>query len=96
MVLMAPAGFVAMLAGWWVTETGRQPWTVYGVLRTVDSVSPVSGQLVLGSLIATVLVYVLVFALGLRFLLKLMSHLPTEDEPGAAPEVAQRSGKGEQ
>lgn len=96
MVLMAPAGFVAMLAGWWVTETGRQPWSVYGVLRTVDSVSPVSGQLVLGSLIATVLVYVLVFALGLWFLLKLMSHLPTEDEPGAAPEVAQRSGKGEQ
>jgi len=96
MVLMAPAGFVAMLAGWWVTETGRQPWTVYGVLRTVDSVSPVSGQLVLGSLIATVLVYLLVFALGLWFLLKLMSRLPTEDEPGAAPEVAQRSGKGEQ
>ena len=60
MVLMAPAGFVAMLAGWWVTETGRQPWTVYGVLRTMDSVSPVSGQLVLGSLIATVLVYLLV------------------------------------
>jgi len=96
MVLMAPAGFVAMLAGWWVTETGRQPWTVYGVLRTVDSVSPISGQVVLGSLIATVLVYLLVFALGLWFLLKLMSRLPTEDEPGAAPEVAQRSGKGEQ
>lgn len=96
MVLMAPAGFVAMLAGWWVTETGRQPWSVYGVLRTAESVSPVSGHLVLGSLIATVLVYLLVFALGLWFLLKLMSHLPTEDEPGAAPEVAQRSGKGAQ
>jgi cytochrome d ubiquinol oxidase subunit I len=96
MVLMAPAGFVAMLAGWWVTETGRQPWSVYGVMRTVDSVSPISGQLVLGSLIATVLVYLLVFALGLWFLLKLMSHLPTKDEPGAAPEVAQRSGKGAQ
>ena len=96
MVLMAPAGFVAMLAGWWVTETGRQPWSVYGVLRTVDSVSPVSGHLVLGSLVATVLVCLLVFALGLWFLLKLMSHLPTEDEPGAAPEVAQRSGKGAQ
>ncbi|MGR4048014.1 cytochrome ubiquinol oxidase subunit I [Kosakonia cowanii] len=96
MVLMAPAGFVAMLAGWWVTESGRQPWSVYGVLRTAESVSPVSAPLVLGSLIATVLVYLLVFALGLWFLLKLMAHLPIGDEAGPAPEVAQRSGKGGQ
>ena len=41
---MGPAGFVALLAGWMVTEVGRQPLTVYGVLRTADSVSPIAGR----------------------------------------------------
>ncbi|WLI76424.1 cytochrome ubiquinol oxidase subunit I [Kosakonia sp. H02] len=95
MVLMAPAGFVAMLAGWLVTETGRQPWTIYGLLRTSESASPVAGQLVLGSLAVTVLVYLVLFSLGLWFLLRLMSRLPTPDEEGAEPEVAKRSGNGE-
>ncbi|WP_086874185.1 cytochrome ubiquinol oxidase subunit I [Kosakonia pseudosacchari] len=94
MVLLAPAGFIAMLAGWLVTEAGRQPWTVYGLLRTSHSVAPVSAELVLGSLLVTVAVYMALFALGLWFLLKLMSRLPTRHEKGAMPEVAERSGKG--
>ncbi|PDO89751.1 cytochrome ubiquinol oxidase subunit I [Kosakonia sacchari] len=94
MVLLAPAGFIAMLAGWLVTEAGRQPWTVYGLLRTSHSVAPVSPELVLGSLLATVVVYIALFALGLWFLLKLMSRLPGRHEKSAMPEVAERTGKG--
>lgn len=94
MVLLAPAGFIAMLAGWLVTEAGRQPWTVYGLLRTSHSVAPVSPELVLGSLLATVVVYIALFALGLWFLLKLMSRLPARHEKSAMPEVAERTGKG--
>ena len=49
---MAPLGFVAVLAGWTTTEVGRQPWTVYGLLRTADSVSPsLTGRDVLVSLL---------------------------------------------
>lgn len=94
MVLMAPAGFTAMLAGWGVTETGRQPWVVYGLLRTADSVSPVSPALVLGSLVVIVVVYLTLFALGLWFLLRLMSQAPHPDEEGVMPDVALRSGTG--
>ncbi len=59
----SPLGFVAILAGWFVTEVGRQPWTVYGHLRTADSVSPLAASTVASSLGLLVLVYaVLVFA----------------------------------
>lgn len=94
MLLMAPAGFVAMLAGWLVTETGRQPWTVYGLLRTADSASPVSPQLLVGSLSAIVVVYLAVFSLGLGFLLRLMARVPQPEEGELQPEVAERSGPG--
>jgi len=71
-ILMAPAGFVALLAGWVVTEVGRQPWTVYGLLRTADSVSPVGAPGVGASLAAFVLVYALVFGTGLSFVFRLL------------------------
>ena len=44
---VSPLGFLAVLAGWFTAEVGRQPWTVYGVLRTADAVSPVPGGSVL-------------------------------------------------
>ncbi|WP_312689385.1 cytochrome ubiquinol oxidase subunit I [Kosakonia sp.] len=94
MVAMAPAGFVAMLAGWLVTETGRQPWTVYGLLRTAHSLSPVAPGLVLGSLVMIVVVYSLLFGLGLWFLLHLLARPPAEGETGAMPDVAERIGAG--
>ncbi len=56
-VLMGPAGFVAVIAGWVTTEVGRQPFTVYHLLRTADSVSPIAAPAVTGSLIAFVIVY---------------------------------------
>jgi len=94
MVAMAPAGFIAMLAGWLVTETGRQPWTIYGVLRTAHSASPVAPSLVLTSFIAIVLVYLATFAIGLFFLLRLLGKAPHDDEKEANAEVAEQTGRG--
>nr|HPG88233.1 cytochrome ubiquinol oxidase subunit I [Hyphomicrobium sp.] len=53
-----PLGFIAILAGWWVTETGRQPFTVYGLLRTADSVSPLAAPAVTASLLAFAILYI--------------------------------------
>ena len=84
-VAMGPAGFIAVLAGWMVTEVGRQPWVVYGVLRTADAVSPVLASQVATSLTAYVLVYAVVFTAGALFILRLMHEGPiaavTEPEP---------------
>jgi cytochrome d ubiquinol oxidase subunit I len=65
----APLGFIAVLAGWTTTETGRQPWTVYGLLRTSDSVSPsLSGGDVLASLILYMAVYLIMFPTGIALM----------------------------
>jgi cytochrome bd ubiquinol oxidase subunit I len=84
-VLMGPSGFVAVLAGWFVTETGRQPYTVYGLLRTEDSVSPVASPAVATSLLAFVAVYLLVFGAGVWYLLRLMRIDPDAPMPDPAP-----------
>jgi cytochrome d ubiquinol oxidase subunit I len=86
-LVMGPSGFVAVIAGWVTTEVGRQPWLVYGLLRTRDSVSPIAAAGVTGSLIAFVIVYFSVFAAGTWYILKLMAHAPAEGEtpPGDAP-----------
>ena len=81
-VAMGPAGFVAVLAGWITTETGRQPYTVYGLLRTAQSVSPLAAPAVGSSLIAFVIVYFAVFAAGVVILLKLMGKPPVAGESG--------------
>ncbi|MFN7103763.1 MAG: cytochrome ubiquinol oxidase subunit I [Pseudorhizobium sp.] len=77
-LVMGPAGFVAVLAGWVTTEVGRQPYTVYGHLLTVDSVSPISAPAVASSLIAFIIVYFLVFGAGTFYILRLMSRLPKD------------------
>jgi cytochrome d ubiquinol oxidase subunit I len=87
---MGPAGFLALLAGWTVTETGRQPFTVYGLLRTIQSVSPVGTPGVAGSLIAFVIVYAIVFGAALLFLLRLMAKPPEAGESGV-PQRPQRA-----
>jgi cytochrome d ubiquinol oxidase subunit I len=83
---LGPAGFVAVIAGWVTTEVGRQPYTVYGLLRTVDSVSPLQAPAVGSSLLAFVVVYFVVFGAGIFYILRLMAHPPQHDEPG--PNVA--------
>jgi len=74
---MMPAGFIALLAGWFVTEIGRQPYTAYGVLRTAESVSPaILGPQVAWSLLAFVLMYTLVFGAGSYYILRLIGKGP--------------------
>ncbi|UAJ12669.1 cytochrome ubiquinol oxidase subunit I [Glacieibacterium megasporae] len=81
-VLMGPTGFVAVIAGWATTESGRQPFTVFHLLRTAQSVSPLQAPAVASSLIAFVLVYFAVFGTGTWFILKLMGHSPHPGESG--------------
>ena len=78
-----PLGFIAVLTGWFTAEVGRQPWTVYGLLRTVDSVSPVTAAAVGTSLIVFIFVYAIVFTAGSYYLFKLAWAGPSE---GEAPE----------
>ncbi len=80
-LIMGPSGFITLLAGWVTTEAGRQPWVVYGVMRTADAVSPVTAQQVGVSLLAFVIVYTIVFGTGIYYLLKLLRHGPAL--PGA-------------
>ena len=79
---MGPAGFVTVIAGWVTTEVGRQPYTVYGLLSTADSASPLAAPAVTTSLIAFVLVYFAVFGIGTWYILRLMGHAPLPGEPG--------------
>lgn len=81
-VAMGPAGFVAVIAGWVTTEVGRQPYTVYGLLRTAESMSPLAAPAVAASLIAFIGVYFVVFSVGAWYILRLMSHAPALSEPG--------------
>ncbi len=87
---MTPMGFVAVLAGWFVTEVGRQPYTVYGLLRTSDSASPVLGQHVALSLMAFVFVYAIVFGAGTYYILKLIRKGPVYEDKKLKPEMPGR------
>jgi cytochrome d ubiquinol oxidase subunit I len=91
-VLMAPAGFLAMLCGWVVTEVGRQPFTVYGLLRTADSLSSVSRQQVIGSTWTILVFYLVTFGIGLWVLLRITSEPPGKDEAGPQPTLAEETG----
>ncbi|WP_127104955.1 cytochrome ubiquinol oxidase subunit I [Pararhodobacter zhoushanensis] len=77
-VLMGPTGFLAVLCGWITTEVGRQPYTVYGLLRTTDSVAPLQAEAVATSLIAFIIVYFFVFGFGTLYVLRLMSKRPKD------------------
>ncbi|MES1923758.1 cytochrome ubiquinol oxidase subunit I [Salinisphaera sp. T31B1] len=76
LVAMTPSGFIAVLAGWITTEIGRQPYTVYGLLRTSDSVSPVGAPSVLATLVTFVVVYGIVFGAGLYYILRVVRTGP--------------------
>ena len=98
---MMPSGFIALLAGWFVTEVGRQPYTVYGVLRTSESVSPVLGEHVALSLLAFIVVYTFVFGMGSYYILRLIGKGPdvTDDNTFGAhgidqPLIMGDAGKG--
>src|SRR5262245_45432195 len=76
----SPLGFVAVIAGWCVTEVGRQPWTVYGLLRTAPSVSPslTSADVTL-SLLGYAAVYLLIYPTGLILMLRLIRSGPRSE-----------------
>lgn len=71
-----PLGFIAILAGWVTTESGRQPYIAYGILRTDQALSPVSAVTVATSLAAFVLVYCVVFSIGIYYIRKLIRRGP--------------------
>jgi cytochrome d ubiquinol oxidase subunit I len=81
-VLMGPTGFIAVIAGWTTTEVGRQPYTVYGLLTTAQSRSPIAAPAVGASLVAFVVVYTAVFGVGIWYLLKMMHNTPHAHEEG--------------
>jgi cytochrome d ubiquinol oxidase subunit I len=79
---LTPTGFIAVLAGWHVTEVGRQPWIVQGLMRTSDATSPVPGTSIAISLTAFVIIYIFVFGAGSYYILKLIGK-----GPGGEPEA---------
>jgi len=89
-VAMGPAGFVAVIAGWVTTEVGRQPYTVYGLLTTAQSHSPLAAPAVAASLLAFVVVYFFAFGAGTYYMLRLMAK-PPERHEAEPPHVPQRA-----
>lgn len=81
MMLMSADGFIAIVMGWTTTETGRQPWTVYGLVTTAQSASPISLDEVVTSFAVIVVIYVLVFGSGIGYVLSMMAKTPVPDEP---------------
>ncbi|UVF20187.1 cytochrome ubiquinol oxidase subunit I [Microvirga terrae] len=75
-MIMTPSGFGAVLFGWFTAEIGRQPWVVYGHLRTADAVSPIAAGAVTASLLTFVVVYAFVFGFGSYYLAKLLRRGP--------------------
>ena len=77
---MTPAGFVAVLAGWFVTEVGRQPYIVYGVMRSSEAVSPVLAAPIAMSVTAFFVTYAFIFGAGSYYILKLIGKGPDAEE----------------
>jgi cytochrome d ubiquinol oxidase subunit I len=85
-VAMGPSGLVAVTFGWITTEAGRQPFTVYGLMRTAESVSPIAAPAVATSLALFIVVYCIVFGAGTWYLLKLFARPPLPHQAGVESE----------
>jgi cytochrome bd ubiquinol oxidase subunit I len=91
-VATTPIGFIAILAGWFTTEVGRQPWVVYGLLRTADAASPaISGGGVATSLAAFVIAYSLIFPAGTYYIVRLIQRGPSEAREEEEPQARQEA-----
>ena len=78
--LSFPTGFIAVLCGWYTAEVGRQPWVVYGILRTEDAITPsLTGSQVLFSLIAYIVVYAVIYAFGLTYIYRVLKAGPAAE-----------------
>jgi cytochrome bd ubiquinol oxidase subunit I len=91
-LVLGPSGFIAVLAGWITTEVGRQPYTVYGLLTTPQSASPIAAAAVGTSLIAFIVVYFALFGAGTFYILRLMNKAPHSGETGLPPDEPIRAG----
>jgi cytochrome bd ubiquinol oxidase subunit I len=83
---MGPTGLIAVTFGWFTTETGRQPYTVYGLMRTAESASPIAAPAILTSLVLFIVVYFVVFGAGIWYLFRLFAHPPEPHETGVESE----------
>lgn len=83
-LLAGPSGFIAVIAGWFTAEVGRQPYTVYGLVKTIESTSPVTADSVGMSLVVFVFTYTVIFSAGLYYLFRLMRQGPGESLPPTA------------
>ncbi len=90
LMLMSPMGFVAIVAGWYTSEIGRQPYVIYGLLRTTDAVSPVAATQVTLSLALFVLVYLTVFGAGIGYLIAAFKKGPVEVSLPDSPNLGHR------
>ncbi|MET3794303.1 cytochrome ubiquinol oxidase subunit I [Aquamicrobium terrae] len=93
---MGPSGLIAILAGWYTTEIGRQPWVVYGVMRTEHAVSNHSALVLSTTLIAFIVMYFAVFGTGVSYMLKLVAKGPHQIEevnPPQDPGQSQRPAR---
>jgi cytochrome d ubiquinol oxidase subunit I len=90
-LIMTPSGLLAVIAGWVTTEVGRQPYTIYKLLRTTESASPLDAPAVASSLAAFAVVYFIVFTAGLFFILRLMGQPPHAGERGVETGAPLRS-----
>ncbi|GHS79610.1 cytochrome ubiquinol oxidase subunit I [Pseudomonas sp. PAGU 2196] len=80
---MGPSGLIALLAGWYVTEIGRQPWVVYGLMRTKDAVSEHSAMTLSVGLVVLVVMYLGIFGTGIGYMLRLVRSGPQGHAPHA-------------
>ena len=92
MLAMGPAGFVAVISGWIVAEVGRQPYVIYGVLRTADAVSPVGAGQVSVSLLAFLVIYGIIFSVGVLYILRLIAEGPLSGSDEPTPEQPRAPG----
>jgi cytochrome bd ubiquinol oxidase subunit I len=93
--LSFPSGFVAVLAGWFTAEVGRQPWVVYGLLRTKDAVTPsLTTSDVLFSLLAYIAVYTVVYSFGFYYIYRLLRDGPLTEVQAALPGSARANAIG--
>lgn len=90
-VVMGPAGFIAVLSGWVVTEVGRQPYTVYNLLTTAASASPLDAPAVAFSLAGFIAVYFSLFSVGIYYIVRLMGHPPDSTAPHLANDGPMRA-----
>jgi cytochrome d ubiquinol oxidase subunit I len=82
----SPLGFIAIIAGWFTTETGRQPWVVYNLLRTKDAASILNPDTVLTSLILFIIIYFVLFSSFIFYLARLVKKRPEEIYPSEMPD----------